>query len=643
MEIPRKYIENYNDAINEISDRARDELEVALRGIDYSADVSAIREATVSVMERYCGASSTLSARLAAEFYDGLRAEMLSEDDGYKAEIRSAWDPDATRGGVEAIANTLVKDKRNTEAYIRQCLDRMDYETRRAANQCIFLNSRKDPRKPRYARVPAGMETCDFCIMLASRGFVYKGADLASHSHAHCDCVVVPSWDKKNPAVQGYDPKQYYRIWKKYDSIDKMGDLRYGEKKALRLCAIDSEIPITGKQRQEFADTLNTCLDRAYKAYKKDKTQARYDSDMNRLLGKIGDIYGFKLKGQYLSGKGKAGANPSGDEVWAVVQRRDLYKTVVFQGQIKGRGGDADIWADGIYIDVKTPEKLSKLGKRLNHAAEQCHAMGQAEGYAILSDLRFKGDFKEAIKVAREFVESGTLEVVYLTEKGSEISRLARLMEYNGDLSGPNIPGFDSNRASVIEIKKYLSQSYGKTKPLSFEEADGGKCNPNLGKPGFSRNCQTTAAVYELRRRGFNVEALPRTEGNTVMDALAQNPLAIWKDPVSGKPLHGKDLMGYTPRQAIAFLEENIRQGERYTLAFNRIGKGGHVVSVERDDFGKLFVFDSQNHEIYKLDRLEDFFTDTNRIEALARVDNAILDYEKAAEIVRVSFNGSTV
>ena len=47
----------------------------------------------------------------------------------------------------------------------------------------------------RYARVPQGAETCDFCLMLASRGFVYLTADSAegwNHTHRGCDCIVVP-------------------------------------------------------------------------------------------------------------------------------------------------------------------------------------------------------------------------------------------------------------------------------------------------------------------------------------------------------------------------------------------------------------------------------------------------------------------
>lgn len=64
----------------------------------------------------------------------------------------------------------------------------------------------------RYARVPTGRETCAFCLMLAGRGYVYSSAELASHSHAGCDCVVVPV---SKGGIGGYDygpySEMYYR------------------------------------------------------------------------------------------------------------------------------------------------------------------------------------------------------------------------------------------------------------------------------------------------------------------------------------------------------------------------------------------------------------------------------------------------
>lgn len=50
-----------------------------------------------------------------------------------------------------------------------------------------------------WARVIRGEYTCGFCIMLASRGAAYRNADTAGFkSHYHCDCGVVPVYDKNN-------------------------------------------------------------------------------------------------------------------------------------------------------------------------------------------------------------------------------------------------------------------------------------------------------------------------------------------------------------------------------------------------------------------------------------------------------------
>ena len=59
----------------------------------------------------------------------------------------------------------------------------------------------------RYARVPGG-KSCAFCLMLASRGFVYHSTTSAGedegHYHNHCHCAVVAGNLKMK--VNGYDP-----------------------------------------------------------------------------------------------------------------------------------------------------------------------------------------------------------------------------------------------------------------------------------------------------------------------------------------------------------------------------------------------------------------------------------------------------
>lgn len=72
-----------------------------------------------------------------------------------------------------------------------------------------------DPARPRFARVPQGAMTCQFCAMLASRGAVYESeqsAGAGGHEyHDHCDCEAVPVFGTDLP--DGFDPDHYYEIY----------------------------------------------------------------------------------------------------------------------------------------------------------------------------------------------------------------------------------------------------------------------------------------------------------------------------------------------------------------------------------------------------------------------------------------------
>lgn len=252
MQIPRSYVENYSRALNVVSERARAALVDALSQLDYTADIADIRNAVIAIMQPACGASATMAARLAADFYDGLRAQ-FGIDDGYMAQVDSQRVPEATTGAVKAIVQDLV-DGKPVEQFVGKCADRIDYETRKAANECIAENAKNDPKKPRWARIPTGAETCQFCIMLASRGFVYHTEETASHAHAHCDCRVIPSWDK-SPTAQGYDPDLYYDMWKhpeKYSEQTAKEEKPKIELKSIEASQYPDKFTNTKGKRQNF-------------------------------------------------------------------------------------------------------------------------------------------------------------------------------------------------------------------------------------------------------------------------------------------------------------------------------------------------------------------------------------------------------
>lgn len=76
-----------------------------------------------------------------------------------------------------------------------------------------------------WARVPVN-DTCNFCIMLASRGGVYRTERLAllgfsgKTYHGDCDCVPVLVRDERD-YPEGYDPDAMYE---KYKAVHADGD-----------------------------------------------------------------------------------------------------------------------------------------------------------------------------------------------------------------------------------------------------------------------------------------------------------------------------------------------------------------------------------------------------------------------------------
>jgi hypothetical protein len=205
--VPRLWLNNYTAAINELSRKSRDSLAEALALINLMDDVAEVRAQVVALMNGVCGAATSGTAQLSRAFYNAIRQQELGEAIAGTLDCRR--DPAATEGAVRAFADKLVKG--NPQAFANLCVGRVDYEIKVAAAQTCLNNAAIDPIKPRFARVPTGDETCDFCLMLASRGFVYRTEVAASHAHANCNCRVVPSW--KAHEVEGYDPDALAVAW----------------------------------------------------------------------------------------------------------------------------------------------------------------------------------------------------------------------------------------------------------------------------------------------------------------------------------------------------------------------------------------------------------------------------------------------
>lgn len=223
-QVPRAYVDAFTRSLGALSADMRARLGEALMKVDFSAPVADVREACIAAMELFCGPCADMAAELAAEFYDGLREMATGARLGALAE--SGRVAEATEGAVRAIMQGLV-DGMIAEGVQRKLLDRADYEVKRAAGECVYRNGQRDPLEVRYARVPTGGETCSFCIMLASRGFVYRSEETAGkggHYHPNCDCRIVPGFEGEKSSVEGYDPDRYYDMWKHPEKYAEKGE-----------------------------------------------------------------------------------------------------------------------------------------------------------------------------------------------------------------------------------------------------------------------------------------------------------------------------------------------------------------------------------------------------------------------------------
>lgn len=206
--IPREALEYVTREINGVSAQAQRQVMRVLERIDWS-DVEKARELVVQAVQMALSNATTLAAQASADLYDAVREASIGSALG--TQPISGYEPEKTEKAVRSFVRFIVDGR--PETFDDQVLQRMDYEIKRASNNAIVANGRNDPAKPKYARVPTGAETCDFCLMLASRGFVYRSESTAAidHTHANCDCRAVPGFP--GDEVEGYDPGSIYDAW----------------------------------------------------------------------------------------------------------------------------------------------------------------------------------------------------------------------------------------------------------------------------------------------------------------------------------------------------------------------------------------------------------------------------------------------
>lgn len=126
-----------------------------------------------------------------------------------------------------------------------------------------------------------------------------------------------------------------------------------------------------------------------------------------------------------------------------------------------------------------------------------------------------------------------------------------------------------------------------KQDPMSIEEAVQG-ANPKYSTDRqFQVNCQRCVQTYELRRRGYDVEALPKPKGRSIID-WGNECFIDSKDVLSGKAYSYFEMRQH--RTDIFDKLTNSEDGARYVIYSQWKRGGAHVFIAEKENGVVRFV-----------------------------------------------------
>lgn len=188
------------------------------------ASIAEIREAAIALTDAVLGTYGDAASTLACDLFDSI---MELEGVGLPAaQVYGGVREDAVEGTVRRIVGDVDDTQESRDTFMKAVGQLAERETRLAANTTIEENVERAAktragRNVRYARVPTRAVPCEWCAMLASRGFVYRSAEKAeAASHHHCTCTIVPGI-KGVTQVAGYDTAHYANVWQHLDKIGR--------------------------------------------------------------------------------------------------------------------------------------------------------------------------------------------------------------------------------------------------------------------------------------------------------------------------------------------------------------------------------------------------------------------------------------
>lgn len=289
---------------------------------------------------------------------------------------------------------------------------------------------------------------------------------------------------------------------------------------------------------------------------------------------------------------------------------------------------DADIrakcseWGLNTYIlddAMKTPDSsnilraIDELEKRVENAKQEYKAFINDANEAVKEARKYKIDVSDMLQLVADITGDKR---EWILSKASCKEMLDKLKKRIQDaIDEANKPKADANSiigkydVSRADNEDEMEKSLGmhKAAAMNHDDANELKGNPNftLGG-GYHINCQSCVVAYEMRRRGYDVEANQNTrrKGNIPYE-LSYTTEKAWLDDNGNVPKKqragGRYVDGYktkskTFKVMMSEFEDMTSTPGRYHIDFGwkSSRNSGHIITMERFKDGTMRVYDPQ-------------------------------------------------
>lgn len=267
---------------------------------------------------------------------------------------------------------------------------------------------------------------------------------------------------------------------------------------------------------------------------------------------------------------------------------------------------------------MKVPEHnaitraIDILKERVEKAKEEYEAFIHDANEAIKEARKYKIDVDDMLNIIatitgdkREWIMSKASCKDTLVKFQQEIQKAVDAANKPKADANSIIGKYDVSRAdNEDEMEKSLGMH--KAAAMNHDDANELKGNPNftLGG-GYHINCQSCVVAYEMRRRGYDVEANQNTKrkGNIPYE-LSYTTEKAWLDDngnvpkkqrAGGRYVDGYKIKNKTFKVMMSEFEDMTSTPGRYHINFGwKNRRSGHIITMERFKDGTMRIYDPQ-------------------------------------------------